>query len=180
VPPYSKSKNSKGQIGTIEMIMVLVVVIIILVIGITFYYNFFIIDIESKKNELNQQEANVLLASLSSMPELQCSFRTVNRDCVDMGKVIAFNRAVANDRSHYVDLFGFKKIKIELIYPKKIRGECTTTKFTSNDYPDNCNLWILYDNLKTENNAITSTPISIYFPITKEYRVGKLIVELRL
>ena len=115
MPPYSKSKNSKGQIGTIEMIMVLVVVIIILVIGITFYYNFFIIDIESKKNELNQQEANVLLASLSSMPELQCSFRTVNRDCVDMGKVIAFNRAVANDRSHYVDLFGFKKIKIEII-----------------------------------------------------------------
>tara|TARA_Y100000034_G_scaffold40032_1_gene49342 strand:- start:1050 stop:1601 length:552 start_codon:yes stop_codon:yes gene_type:complete len=180
VPPYSKSKNSKGQIGTIEMIMVLVVVIIILVIGITFYYNFFLKNIESKKNELNQQEANVLLASLSSMPELQCSFRTVNRDCVDMGKVIAFSGAVANDRSHYVDLFGFKNIKIELIYPKGESGECTTNKFTSNDYLDNCDTWVLYENLRDEDNAKTSTPISIYFPITKEYRVGKLIVELKL
>src|SRR3989344_6291869 len=171
---------SKGQIGTIEMIMVLVIVIVILVIGIIFYYKFFIGSVESKNLELNQQEANVLLASLSSIPELQCSFRTITRDCIDMGKVITFKDAVTNDRVHYVDLFGTKNIKIELIYPKDNEGECNLNHYTSNEYPGNCNKWNIYNNLNTKDRAILSTPVSLYFPITKEFRIGRLIVETRL
>ncbi len=171
---------SKAQLGTIEMIMVLVVVVIIVAIAIVFYYNFFLKGIESKKFELTQQEANVLLASITSMPEFQCSFRTVNRDCVDMGKVIALREAVSNDKAHYTSLFGLKNIKIELLYPRNGLGECNINKYTSNDYPDNCNQWIIYNNLNQEEKAITSTPISLYFPITKEFRVGKLIVEVKV
>ena len=171
---------SKGQLGTIEMIMVLLVVVVIVIIGIVFYYNFFLQNIEAERSQLSQQEANVLLASLSSLPELQCSFRTITRDCIDMGKAISFKEAVNNDRSHYVDLFGFKNIKIELLYPKNGQGECTDNNYRSQDYPDNCNIWMLYNNLRNDNKAIISTPVSLYFPITKEFRVGRLIIEVNI
>ncbi|MBI2667154.1 hypothetical protein HYX17_00100 [Candidatus Woesearchaeota archaeon] len=173
-------RSSKAQLGTIEMIMVLVIVIVIVVIGIVFYYNFFLKGIESKKSELNLQEANVLLASLSSIPELQCSFRSVTRECIDMGKAIAFKEVLVNNKAYYIDMFGSKNIKIELLYPSKQEGECNDNKYNSNEYPDNCSLWTLYNNLNIQEKAITSTPVSLYFPITKEFRVGRLIVELKI
>ena len=171
---------SKAQLGTIEMIMVLLVVIILIVIGIVFYSKFFLKSIEEKGEALTQQKIDVLLASLASMPELQCSFRTSDRNCIDMSKVVALKDHIDNYKSYYTDLFGFKNIKIELLYPKENDAICDITKSRDLNYPNNCNLWIIYNNIISGEKAIVSTPISMYFPNTKEYRVGKLIIEVSL
>tara|TARA_Y100000310_G_scaffold345815_1_gene470410 strand:- start:25600 stop:26142 length:543 start_codon:yes stop_codon:yes gene_type:complete len=171
-------RSSKAQIGMIEMIMVLLVVFIIIGLVMIIYYNFFRQNIEDTKQELSLQEANILLASITSRPEFQCSFRGNTRECIDMSKVTSLSISINKNIKYYADIFKSKTIKIELLYPKDENGLCDQSKYNKKEYPDNCNLWTIYDNVKGENKAITSTPISLYFPSSKEFRVGKLIVEV--
>lgn len=171
---YSK----KSQIGLIEMIMVILVVLVLLSVAIFFYYKLFISKIEATSQELSIQEADILLSSIASMPELQCSFRTTTKPCIDTLKLIVNNQFTQDNMDYYASLFGFKTIKIKQIYPQSTNAECTLTNYNSFSYPQNCNTWIIYNNPKQGDKLSVSTPISLYFPTTKEYKAGKLFVEV--
>ncbi|MBI2673534.1 hypothetical protein HYX19_04695 [Candidatus Woesearchaeota archaeon] len=175
---YSK----KAQIEMIEMIMIMVVVVILLLVAVFFYFKFYAVSISKSGEQLTQQEAEVLLTSITSMPELQCSLESENKFCIDLYKVSAFRSLVndPNDRSgmqYYSNIFKNKGIVIKSIYPNSNNGECPSQLV---EYPVSCNTWIIYTPGKAQSytkKPLISTIVSLYHPITKQYGVGKIIIE---
>ena len=150
---YSK----KGQMETLETIMVLVVVVIILAMGIFYYYKFYIGEVEEKETGLSDIERDVLLASVLTLPEIQCSFNAIEQDCIDMKKVET--NYIQDNKGEYLQKFGFRVIKIIEVYP----GNSDKTIYS--------NIRLGY---KTKN--VVSMPVSLYFS-NEDYRMGKLVVE---
>ena len=149
---YSK----KAQMETLETIMVLVVVVIILAIGIFYYYKSYIEDIEEKETGLSDIERDVLLASVLTLPEIQCSFNTVEQDCIDMKKVET--NYVETNKAAYIPRFGFRTIKIMEVYPGS-------------------NEKVIYSNIRlSKTKSVVSIPVSLYFS-NDDYRIGRLVVE---
>lgn len=149
--------SRKGQIGTLETIMVLVVVVILLLMGLFYYYKFYIEDIEEKETDLSDIERDILLASVLTLPEVRCSFNTVEQDCIDMNKVET--NFIESNKEAYIQKFGFKVIKIMEVYPSKSEK-------------------VLYGNVRTsyKTKNVVSVPVSLYFS-NEDYRIGRLIVE---
>lgn len=157
--------SRKGQVGMMETIMVLVVIVILLSIGIFFYYKFYLEDLKQKDEGLSRVERDILLASILAMPEIQCSFNTVEQGCIDWKK-IETDYINQNEQSYFT-IFGSRVIKIEQTYPV-----------------ENENKFTIYDRPRPNANTkeIISVPVSMYF--SKEqadgedvYTIGKLIVE---
>ena len=149
-------QSSKGQIGMIETIMVLVVVFIIIFVAIFFYYRFFLQSIEERSEELSMQQSTVLLGYIASMPELQCSVRFDDEDCIDVYELdIGY---INNNREDYFPLFGFKNIMVEQVYPPG-------------------STWQIYNNPKPnfESKEVISMPVSL--DNGTDNTIGKLIVE---
>ncbi len=163
---YSK----KAQIGMMETIFIIIVFLIIILIAIFYYANFRSVSLKDTARDLNTQEQKVLLASIYAIPEIECEKDT----CIDASKILAL-KTLAN-KNYYESLFGKKTIKVELLYPKKQEGECTIEKYKQKEFPDNCNIFTIYDTKKQEK-IIISSPISIYFPSIEQYRIGKIIIE---
>ena len=174
--------RKKAQLEMIEMLMVLIVIVIMISFGILFYYGFFISSIRKGGEVMANQEASVLLATIAFMPEFQCSVRTTDVSCIDTLKLYSFKRILREKKyqKHYVSLFKWKQIQFERIYPiPKSKEECKTTHYQALDYPENCAIWTVYNNskLKYDSKVRISTPVSLYYPTTGEYAVGKLIIE---
>lgn len=150
---YSK----KGQIGILETIMVLVIVVIMIALGIFYYFQFYIEDIDKKETGLSDLDRDILLASVLTTPELRCSFNTVEQDCIDMNKVNT--NFIADNKVSYIQKFGFKVIKIREVYPPG-----NTFTVYNNPRP----------NYKVKN--IVSIPVSLYYS-RDDYRIGRLIIE---
>jgi type II secretory pathway pseudopilin PulG len=171
VLPYSK----KSQIEMIETIVVVLIIIIILSIGLYFYYKFYYKGVEETGLRLSRQESDVLLAYITSMPEFQCSKRASKEECLDTVKLLIAKDLFNENKVYYNKIFGSKLIRVEQIYPDIRTEECS-----DNNYP-NCGSYVIYAPVKkTENKEIISTPVSLYFPNSGEYKIGKLIIEAYL
>lgn len=159
--------------------MVMVVIVILIVGGIYFYYTFLGKDILNKGEALSLQSNKVLLASITSMPEIQCSKRGIDINCIDTLKLMVVKDMVDEDRAYYVDKFGFKSIEVKKIYPVGQDEECTFNKFNQ-DYPKNCNKWSFYDNKprNIKDTLIMSVPVSLYFPSKDVYEIGMLKISV--
>ncbi len=170
------SNYSKGQVELNETLLVLFFIVVIIIIGVVFYFKVFQEKVKEKGEELSEQEASVLLASITSMGEISCS----NEDCVDTSKLVPFGNLARNKIDYYKGLLGNKKITIYNIYPSAREGLCDNRAYNSIEYPENCNHWVIY-----ENNAYPgrgeglkiSTPISLYYPENNEYKIGRLEIE---
>lgn len=171
--------SRKGQLGIIEMIMVMVVIVVLIIGGIYFYYTFLGRSLGKTGERMDLQSSKVLLASITSMPELQCSKRTLDINCIDTLKLMAAKDLMNEDRAYYVDKFGFKSIEIKKVYPEGEEEECNFNKFNEN-YPGNCNKWSFYDNKprNIKSQMIISVPVSLYYPSKNIYEIGiiKIVV----
>jgi len=167
VSTYSK----KSQIGMMETILVMLIFFIMLFMGLYYYSSFRGKGIQQEGEELLTQQQEVLLASISSMPELECN----NKNCIDATKLIAIKTIINDYKSEYIPLFGFKKIEVELLYPKNQEQQIVCTP---QNYPDNCNFFPIYSNLNPNKKSekTISTPISLYFPSKNQYKLAKLSI----
>lgn len=168
-------KYSRGQIGIMETIMVLVIIVMLLIMGIVVYFKFFHEKIIETGEELEVQQFSVLLNSLTSMPEFQCSEGALERSCVDVVKLYAAKESIESNKPPYFEKFGYKKIYFKQIYPVTADQECTKNDFMTNNP---CNTWTIYDNLRAGRKAIVSTPVSLYLQTEDEYYIGNLVVEI--
>lgn len=174
--------NKKAQIEMIEMLMVLTVIVIMIALGVLIYYGIYIGSIGEEGEALAEQESSVLLATLALMPEFQCSLRTTNSECIDTVKLYSFKNELVNEyKGHYASFFGFKKIMFERVYPIPLGDdECEVSDdYQKAKYPDNCAYWVVYENILPNyaKKTIISTPVSLYYPNTKESAIGKLVIE---
>ena len=171
------TKHAKGQVQMNETMLVLFIIVLIIIVGMIVYYRFSIERLKGISEELSEQEASVLLASISRLKEIGCS----NEECIDTSKLIPFYRISSENREFYRGILGYKRIIVEQLYPViSSNEECTASKYNQVDYPNNCGYWVVYDEKPIKiNKAIKiSTPISLYFPEDDKYGIGRLEIEV--
>lgn len=159
----------KGQLQIQESIVISLFVLIIVLIGFLFFYKYTLASIEKQNFEYEYGKFNDLLVTIPHMNELQCSFLQKEEECVDILKLISFKEI----STEYSSFFGTKKIFIERVYPLQNSRECSYANL------DECGKFILYSKIpkKYSNKLIVSSPLSLYDPRTKEYSVGRLVIE---
>jgi hypothetical protein len=164
----------KSQVGLLETLMVTVIIVIILVMGIIFYFKAYGNAILQEGERLSMQEQNVLAASIVSMPEFQCTIRSVARYCVDIVKLYSF--LSLKDKPIYKNIFGNRMIVVSQIYPPSGDNGCTINGYQEGA---DCGKWVLYDNPRQDykSRPIVGMPISLFNPINNRYSIGILTVE---
>ncbi|MEK6816944.1 MAG: hypothetical protein AABY09_04985 [Nanoarchaeota archaeon] len=169
----------------LEMFMIIFVLFIILGLGMYYFYKFSLSSIEDTGRDVCMQTSSQQLSSIIRLPETICTVQGISRECVDVTKLMAFKESTS------VKAFarGVCKKSITFIqsYPpvknETLDVECDGQKLTSPDFPSNCGKWTVYDvDEKTKKEArskpVIETPVSLYFPTLKEFRIGKL--QLRM
>lgn len=153
--------NKKGVVQLQESILVTFFIMIIIVLGLVVFYKFSLNSVNSYEDEYREQQ---LLSNLITIPnDLGYTYLGDSKNAVDTSKLF-------NDDLDY----GFKKIIVKQVYP------VVTDEIICNlqNYP-NCNIFTIYNrqNIRVENILVESRPVSLYFPLTSEYKAGKLIIE---
>ncbi len=149
----------KGEIQLQESILVTFFVIVIIAIGLIVFYRFSLNSLDNYEDDYREQQLMSLLITLPN--ELGYTYLGDSQNAVDTSKLF------------YEGNYGFMKLVIEQTYPFQEKVECNMQ-----NYPD-CNYFAVYNkqNLNLKNKLIESKPVSLYFPLTDEYKLGKLIVE---
>ena len=183
--------NKKAQVQFMEMIFVLLILVIIILIGLVFYYSFLHKGIKEKKERFTEIDAIILTDSVSSMAEL-----THETGVINSVKLFSLANKIKNPnyRDYYANFFGNdKKVTLEIIYPpvtnenEKIDCTSTTANIDSNfhnNYPNptnKCRYFTIYDpgiSSANTNREIRTNPVSVYYPLTNEYKIVILKVEV--
>jgi hypothetical protein len=162
--------SSKGQLQINETILVLIIFTILAIVGLIFFHNFNMNSIKSQYVSNEKIRTFTLLRTFQDLPEIKCSSQIKDVNCVDSIKLFSFKK-LSNIN------FGNKKISMELVYPEETGKECNLERFQW-DYP-NCNYWLLYEKKpsKFKSKEIITTPVSLFYPLTNEYKIGLLKIE---
>ena len=151
--------------------MVAVVFIIVLLVALIFYFKFSLESVEDSGERACIVSNTVLLSSVLSMSEIQCSVNGQTELCVDTSKILVFDPA-----REYGSLFTTncdQKIYFEQVYPGAGEEVCSTS-----NYPD-CGIFDFYDpGVSYSSSTKISTPTTLYYPLTDEYKFGKLVIEV--
>ena len=153
----------KGVVQLQESILVVFFIMIIIVLGMIIFYRFHLSSINSYENEYREKQ---LLSSLIIMPnDFGYTYMGDSMNAIDTTKLRFYNGFN----------YGFKKIRIEQVYPESGQVVCDKNSWVYG----NCNVFIIYDNnpRNLKNVLIESRPVSLYFPLSNEYRAGKLTVS---
>ena len=156
--------NKKGDVQINETIIVLIVFSIILFIAIGIFYKY---NIQSTKDlEMEFQENRILnlLSTLPNSPELVYTKLGNEDNSIDTSKLINLK----------LDKLGFMEIRIKVVYSwsENNNGLCD-----NNNYP-NCNEFLIYSNKGNKRNYnVLTTPVSLYYPLLKEHRAGKMEIK---
>ena len=107
------------------------------------------------------------------MPEVQCSFNNNQENCIDTSKLMVFDPG--KEYGGYFSTICKQRVYFTQLLPGEVEGECT-----KDNYPY-CDTYVFYDPIGNFSEKIPiSTPVSLYFPTTNEYHLGKLTVEILL
>tara|TARA_Y100000310_G_C20478318_1_gene713497 strand:- start:384 stop:860 length:477 start_codon:yes stop_codon:yes gene_type:complete len=155
-----------------ETIMVAIVFVVVLLVALGFYFKFSLQSVEESGERACIVSNTVLLSSVLSMPEIQCSVNGQTELCVDTSKLLVFDPA-----REYGTLFTTncnQKIYFEQVYPLPETEESCSTS----NYPG-CSTFDFYDPGVSYSSSIKiSTPATLYYPLDDEYKFGKLIIEV--
>jgi len=150
----------KAELQIQESILAIFIFFVILGISLIFFYQYQNSSIKSDMLRYEQTRYYELLANIPNMPELRCSSLTDEQDCIDTLKLVYFN-----PKEHD---FGEKSIKISLLNQSK------TALCSQSNYPD-CNIYLVYN--KANSGLIITSPVSLYYPLTNEYKPGLLEIK---
>src|SRR3989344_6674477 len=86
-----KSINKKGDMQMMETLMVALVFMVVLVVALGFYFKFSLENTEEAGQDACFISNTVLLSSITSMPEIQCSVNGKREACIDTSKLLVFD-----------------------------------------------------------------------------------------
>ena len=152
----------KAELQIQESILVLFVFFIILGISLTFFYQYQSSNINADRFRYEQTRYYESLANIPNMPELRCSSLTDEEDCIDTLKLLNLDQSKIN--------LGKKQAKIILL------DQDTEILCTKSSYPT-CNAYLLYDKTTSQDGLVIKSPVSLFYPLTEEYKPA--ILELR-
>ena len=156
-----------------ETLMVAMVFMVVLIVALAFYFKFSLESTEEAGEDACLVSNTVLLSSITSMPEIQCSLNGKRETCIDTSKLLVFDAS-----REYQDFFTAnckQKVSFVQISPVPEDAEELCVQGT---YPD-CAVYLFYDpQVESSSSLLISTPVSLYYPLTGEYTFGKLVVEV--
>ena len=153
----------KAELQMQETILVIFIVTVIIGISIFTFYQLQLKSIDNSRIELEQNRDLILLATLKNSPEFSYTYLGNEESALDTIKLL--NSKLVNK--------GFKDITIKQVYPDSQNFLCT-----KQNYPK-CNSYVVYSKKpsKITSTYIISTPVSLYFPYTNEYKAG--VIEIK-
>ncbi len=161
-----KNLEKRAQVQITETMLVMLVIVLIIAIGIFVYYKFSIKSVKERGVELGEEEATAILSSIVSMKEIKCN----DEDCLDTLKILSIGDKLK-------EKLNGKRVIIEKIYPIVVGNErCDIRKFNSVEYPGNCKYYVI--NEESGNGFIISTPVSLFYPETGIYGIGRVVIEV--
>ena len=168
----------KAQVHMGETVIVIFIFVVMLGLFLIYYTQFRSEGIKQEAKETKTEASTALLSVLASVPEIKCSEKAKEEQCIDTVKVLALGNIVNQNINYYRSVFGARDITLEILYPKPSqKGECNQNTYKNINYPSNCNEYTIFSSAtKTQNTNIISTPVSIYFPETDTFGIGKLII----
>ena len=172
-----KRSRKKGQLEIGITMMVLLVFLVLLIISLLVYFQFTASNIKETRQELLDKKFSTLVNSITNLPELKCSVRGAERECLNVNKLIAFANVLEdnnNIRGDYFDEFGINELSVDIVYPVSSGRDCEAPipiganckKFTLMSFSD---VGLKY-----------TTPISVYYPEENVHRIGKLVVTAEM
>ncbi len=163
--------TKKGDLQMIETMMVALVFIVVLMVGLGVYFKFQMSSVEEKGESACLLSNTVMLSSITSMPEIQCSVNGNREDCIDTSKLLVFD--ASRTYSSFFNANCNQKVYFVELYPSVTNGTCA-----QGSYPE-CNYYYFYEpNVKYTSKIIISTPVSLYYPLDESYKLGKLVIEV--
>ncbi len=128
--------NSRGQLKIQQMTFMLIAVTLFFALAGLFVFVILYSGIHSQAQELQQENAVLLVSKLANSPEFSCgnAFGTSRLNCIDEDKVFALSQ----NMKKYSNFWGVQAIKIIKIYPS---GN-SNVGCTSANYP-NCGKIVL-------------------------------------
>ncbi|MEK6903816.1 MAG: hypothetical protein AABW64_04180 [Nanoarchaeota archaeon] len=175
--PSINGTKKKGQVSFNESFLVLFIIILLLFLGVYLYYKYSFSRISTLATTVSEEEATVLLASVLQLPELRCTHDL----CLNTAHFLPFTNLVQQQSSFYQQLFGYKSIRVEQLYPQpSTKNRCILSLYRQLDYPENCNHWILYERKpsKIKRQSTLSTYTTLFYPESNTYRLGRLSITL--
>ena len=152
-------KKAQSQIH--ESIIVIFIFAIIFVIALFGVYRYNLSSAENIRAESDEGRSISLLSNLPDSPLLQYSELGDEKEAVDTLKILDLE---LNEQ-------GFRTIEIKQAYPQVAEASCN-----GETYP-NCNSYLLYSQVRQGGNKnVISIPVSLYFPLTKEVKLGILTI----
>lgn len=152
----------KAELQMQETILVIFIITIIIALSLFVFYRYTLNSVDQTKLEYEQLKVYTLLSTLPNHPQLQHSYLGNPENALDTLKLLNAN----------LDNLGEKEITIKQIYPEAKNITCTTKT-----YPD-CNSYLIYSKkFSSKNTVIISTPASLYFPLTNEYKAAVLEIK---
>ena len=168
-----KSIKKRGDIQMMETMMVALVFVVVLLVALVFYFKFSLRGVEEAGEDACLVSSTVLLSSLSSMPEIQCSLHGNREQCIDTVKLLVFDAT-----REYEEFFTANcPQRVSFVQLSPVPGD-STLECVQGTYPE-CAVYTFYDpDVEYRSSLVLSTPVSLYFPLTGEYRFGRLVVEV--
>lgn len=174
----------KGQLEIGITMMVLLVFFILLIVALVVYFQFTHTAIKENRQETLDNKFSTLVNSITGLPEIKCSVRGTEKECLDVKKLIAFGIVLNKDeiknkriRQKYLEDFGILGLKIDVVYPEISEDrDCISVP---NALPDSCNKFILLENSNNEG-LVYSTPVSLFYPEENLYKIGRLAITAKV
>src|SRR3989344_4201282 len=139
-------KKAQSQIH--ESIIVIFIFSIIFAMALFGVYRYNTLSVQGIQKDIEESRSLSLLNNLPGSPLIQQSELGNEKEAVDTLKILDLE----------LNGLGFRTIEITHTYPS-------------------CNSYIIYNRVRqTGNKNVVSIPVSVYFPLTKEVKVGKLTI----
>jgi len=164
--------SNRAQVEMMETILIAVIFVILLVVALAFYFKFSAESVEQTAENVCLVSNTVLLASIAATPEIACSIEGQREPCIDTTKLLVFDPN--RDRLPYSTICS-QKVSFEQVYPVPDNDVVCT----SNTYPD-CTIYPFSEpeGTSVEAGIRISTPVTLYYPLTEDYKLGRLVIEI--
>jgi hypothetical protein len=174
--------NKKGMIEMMESFMVIFVIFILIGLGMFVYFKVSVSSTKETHADICLSQSAKIIAAIAEMPDISCKEK---RPCIDAMKLDAFIERGQNEMNKVLESSVCpKNITIEQIYPELepgVKGLCN--RQTGNpDFYTRCNTWAVFRPTgtipKTWASRNIETAVSLYYPATDTYGIGKLKITV--
>lgn len=173
--------NKKGMIEMMESFMVIFVIFILIGLGMFVYFKVSVSSTKETHADICLSQSTKIIAAIAEMPDISCKEK---RPCIDAMKLDAFIARGQNEMNKVLESSVCQKnITIEQIYPEpKDKGLCNGDTRTDPEFYTKCNTWAVFRPSgaipKTWASRNIETAVSLYYPATDTYGMGKLRITV--